>query len=86
MESPPGQVGFSRGENSFQAYARMALKLFILSAESIGAAFGKSRGETVENMALQAIVYQELTKKPERLNSSKGRISVEVSRINRFAA
>ena len=60
MESPPGQVGFSRGENSFQACARMALKLFVLSAKSIGAASGKSRGETVENIEVQVLIHQSL--------------------------
>jgi len=58
---PTRAGGLSRGENSFQACARLALKLLFLKAKSMRAAGEKSSGETVENEGLQAMHYQWLT-------------------------
>jgi hypothetical protein len=55
---PTRAGGLSRGENSFQACARLASKLFILRPESRGARREKSSRETVENAGLQLQLYQ----------------------------
>jgi hypothetical protein len=54
-ESPPGQVGSLEGRIVPRPCARLASKLFVLSAESRRAGYRKSSRETVENEALQVL-------------------------------